>query len=54
VGKAFEVLVATFNKTKEDRDFIQQQVVPALQQQKNDPDADVRFFATRALHKAEL
>lgn len=52
VAKAFEVLATTFNGTGDGHAFIQQQVVPALQQQKNDPDADVRFFATRALLKA--
>jgi hypothetical protein len=26
--------------------------VPVLEQQKNDQDADVRYFAMRALHKA--
>lgn len=54
VAKSLEALATTFNKTTEGYEFIQQQVVPALQQQKSDPDADVRFFATRALQKAHL
>lgn len=52
VAKSFEILATTFNRTDEGRDFIQQQIIPALQQQKNDADADVRFFATQALFKA--
>lgn len=52
VAKSFEVLATTFNKSKDGFEFIEQQVVPALEQQKNDQDADVRYFATRALLKA--
>ncbi|KAG5651146.1 hypothetical protein H0H81_009718 [Sphagnurus paluster] len=53
VSKSLEVLATTFNTSKEGHDFIEQHVVPALEQQKNDQDADVRYFATRALHKAK-
>ncbi|KAG6857573.1 hypothetical protein H0H87_000172 [Tephrocybe sp. NHM501043] len=53
VAKSLEVLAITFNTTKEGHDFIEQQVIPALDQQKNDQDADVRYFATRALQKAQ-
>lgn len=53
VAKSLEVLAATFNNTSpEGHEFVQQQIVPVLDQQKNDQDADVRFFATRALQKA--
>ncbi|KNZ79549.1 Protein phosphatase PP2A regulatory subunit A, partial [Termitomyces sp. J132] len=54
VAKSLEVLATTLNSTKEGRDLIEQQVIPALEQQKNDQDADVRYFAARALHKAQL
>jgi serine/threonine-protein phosphatase 2A regulatory subunit A len=54
VAKSLEVLATTFNTSKEGHEFIEQQVIPALEQQKNDQDADVRYFATRALHKAQL
>jgi serine/threonine-protein phosphatase 2A regulatory subunit A len=52
VAKSLEVLATTFNSSQEGHEFIQQQVVPALEQQKNDQDADVRYFATRALQKS--
>ncbi|KAG6813780.1 hypothetical protein H0H92_007192 [Tricholoma furcatifolium] len=54
VAKALEVLASAFSGTKEGRDLIEQQVIPALEQQKNDQDADVRYFATRALQKAHV
>lgn len=52
VAKSLEVLATTFNSSPEGHEFVQQHVVPALEQQKTDQDADVRYFATRALHKA--
>ncbi|KAF9456375.1 armadillo-type protein [Collybia nuda] len=52
VAKSLEVLASTFNTSREGAEFVQQNVVPALEQQKNDQDADVRYFATRALQKA--
>ncbi|KAG5648000.1 hypothetical protein DXG03_007034 [Asterophora parasitica] len=54
VAKSLEILATTFNTSKEGHEFIEQQVVPALVQQKNDSDADVRYFATRALQKAQV
>lgn len=42
VSKALEILATTCGSTAEGREFIQQKVVPALEQQKNDVDADVR------------
>jgi serine/threonine-protein phosphatase 2A regulatory subunit A len=53
VAKSLEVLAATFNKSPEGYEFVQQQIVPVLDQQTNDQDADVRYFATRALQKAQ-
>jgi serine/threonine-protein phosphatase 2A regulatory subunit A len=52
VAKSLEVLAITFNTSPEGHEFVQQQIVPALDQQKNDQDADVRYFATRALQHA--
>ncbi|KAH7930981.1 ARM repeat-containing protein [Leucogyrophana mollusca] len=52
VAKSLEVLATTFGNTADGREFVQQRVVPALEQQKNDSDADVRYFSTRALQKA--
>jgi len=52
VAKSLEVLAATFNTSPEGYEFVQQQIVPVLDQQKSDQDADVRYFAARALQKA--
>ncbi|SJL05596.1 probable ser/thr protein phosphotase 2A regulatory subunit A [Armillaria ostoyae] len=50
VAKALEVLAATYNGTPEGR-LLVQRILPALEQLKNDQDADVRYFATRAYQK---
>lgn len=52
VAKSLEAMAAAFNSTPEGRQFIQEFILPALERQKNDPDADVRYFASRALQKA--
>ncbi|KAG9314371.1 hypothetical protein JVU11DRAFT_5165 [Chiua virens] len=52
VAKALEALATSFGDTPEGREFIQQKIFPVLEQQKNDGDADVRYFSTRALQKA--
>jgi serine/threonine-protein phosphatase 2A regulatory subunit A len=52
VSKSLEVLAATFGGTPEGRQFVQDWVMPTLERQKNDPDADVRYFANKALQKA--
>jgi serine/threonine-protein phosphatase 2A regulatory subunit A len=52
VAKSLEVVATTFGRTPEGHEIVQQKIVPALEQQKNDQDADVRYFAARALHKA--
>ncbi|KAI6162199.1 armadillo-type protein [Pisolithus thermaeus] len=52
VSKALEILATTLSSTAEGQEFIKQKVVPALEQQKNDADADVRYFSVRALQKA--
>lgn len=51
VAKALEVLATTYSKAPEGRQLVQSKIVPVLEKMKNDPDADVRYFATRALQK---
>jgi len=45
-------MVPMFDSTSGGSQFIQEFILPALERQKNDPDADVRYFASRALQKA--
>ena len=52
VAKALEVMAATFGNSAEGRSFVQDWIKPTLERQLNDPDADVRYFASRALQKA--
>ncbi|KAJ6575125.1 armadillo-type protein [Mycena capillaripes] len=52
VAKSLEVLAITYGVTPAGHEFVQTRIVPALEQQKNDQDADVRYFAARALQKA--
>lgn len=52
VAKALEVLASSFWDAPGGKEFVKQKVIPILEQQKNDGDADVRYFSTRALQKA--
>ncbi|KAJ3719921.1 Ser/Thr protein phosphatase 2A regulatory subunit A [Lentinula raphanica] len=52
VAKSLEVLATAFGNTPEGKAFVRQRIIPVLEQQKNDQDADVRYFAARALQKA--
>jgi serine/threonine-protein phosphatase 2A regulatory subunit A len=52
VSKSLEVLAITFGPVPAGRELVQQKIIPVLEQQKNDQDADVRYFATRAMQKA--
>ena len=52
VSKSLEVLATTFGSTAEGRQLVRQKIAPVLDSQKNDQDADVRFFASKALQKA--
>ncbi|KAH0838309.1 armadillo-type protein [Lanmaoa asiatica] len=52
VAKALEVLAISFGDTPEGKDFVGLKIIPVLEQQKNDGDADVRYFSARALQKA--
>ncbi|KAF5390253.1 hypothetical protein D9757_002913 [Collybiopsis confluens] len=54
VAKSLEVLATTYGNTPEGKAFVQQRIIPVLEQQKNDQDADVRYFAARALQKAAM
>jgi serine/threonine-protein phosphatase 2A regulatory subunit A len=52
VAKSLEVLAITYGTTPAGSEFVRQRIVPALEHQQNDQDADVRYFAARALQKA--
>jgi len=52
VGKALGVIAESQSKTPEGVQFVKEWVVPALERQKQDTDADVRYYATRSLQKA--
>jgi serine/threonine-protein phosphatase 2A regulatory subunit A len=52
VAKSLETLSSVFSADAQGTEFVRQKVIPALEQQKNDQDADVRYFAARALQKA--
>lgn len=49
VAKAFEVLASVLNQTAQGRELTQSRIVPGLEKLKDDTDADVRFFAQKAL-----
>jgi hypothetical protein len=52
VAKSLEVIAQTLGKLPEGPDVSQQRIVPAVESLKNDSDADVRYFANRALQQA--
>jgi len=52
VAKSLEALASTFGTSSEGKELVRQRIIPVLEQQKNDQDADVRYFAARALQKA--
>lgn len=52
VAKALEVMANAFGNSSEGRAFIHDWIAPTLERQKNDQDADVRYFANRALQRA--
>jgi serine/threonine-protein phosphatase 2A regulatory subunit A len=51
VAKALEVMASSFGDSPEGRIFVQDWIAPTLERQQNDQDADVRYFANRALQK---
>lgn len=52
VAKALEVMANSFGDSPEGRKFVKDWIAPTLERQQNDQDADVRYFANRALQKA--
>jgi serine/threonine-protein phosphatase 2A regulatory subunit A len=52
VAKALEVMASAFGNSPEGHAFVQDWIAPTLERQKNDQDADVRYFANRALQRA--
>ena len=53
VAKALEIIATSVGDAPEGVQLVQQKIAPVLEALKNDQDADVRFFATRALGKAQ-
>lgn len=51
VAKCLEVLATTFGEQPDGRQLVRQRIAPVLDSQKNDQDADVRYFASKALQK---
>jgi serine/threonine-protein phosphatase 2A regulatory subunit A len=49
VAKAFEVLASVLNQTPQGRELTQSRIAPGLEKLKDDTDADVRYFAQKAL-----
>jgi len=51
VAKSLEVLADTISVSADGKEIARTRIVSALEQLKNDPDADVRYFASRAAEK---
>lgn len=51
VAKSLEVVATTLSQSAEGQALSEDRIVPSLRGLLNDPDADVRYFATRALEK---
>ncbi|MCO5549546.1 hypothetical protein L7F22_003018 [Adiantum nelumboides] len=49
VAKSFEVLAQVLNETPEGKAVIKSKILPGLEKLKDDQDADVRFFAQKAM-----
>ena len=52
VAKSLEVVSITINDNPEGLELSKKQIVPAIEVLRNDADADVRYFANKALLKA--
>lgn len=52
VAKSLEVIAGTINDSPEGRELSQKEILPAVETLRSDSDADVRYFANRALLKA--
>ena len=53
VAKSLEVLATTYGATPQGRQMVQTRILPKLEVQKNDGDADVRYFAARAIQNTQ-
>lgn len=53
VAKALEVLASVLQNDAAGQEVVQQEIIPALQRLQEDSDADVRYFATRAMERTE-
>jgi serine/threonine-protein phosphatase 2A regulatory subunit A len=53
VAKSLEVLATNFGTTPEGKQLVLQKILPKLEAQKNDADADVRYFAARAIQNTQ-
>ncbi|PAV22400.1 ARM repeat-containing [Pyrrhoderma noxium] len=51
VAKSLEVVATTYGTIPEGQALAKEKIVPAVQSLQNDPDADVRYFANRALER---
>lgn len=54
VAKSFEVLAKVLNQSAEGKAAIQNKVLPGLEKLKEDQDADVRFFAQKAIEADDI
>lgn len=53
VAKALETMAVTLAPSSEGRQLIEADIVPALNKMQEDSDADVRYFATRAMEQTQ-
>ena len=53
VAKALETVATSFGDSAEGAQVVHLKIAPVLEALKGDPDADVRFFAGRALQKTQ-
>ena len=51
VAKSMEVVASTYGSTPEGQELSKEKIIPALKHLQEDGDADVRYFATRALER---
>ncbi|THH06108.1 hypothetical protein EW145_g4319 [Phellinidium pouzarii] len=51
VAKSLEVVATTYGSVPEGQSLAKEKIMPAVQSLQNDPDADVRYFAGRALER---
>ena len=54
VAKGLEAIAVAYVPAPEGKTFVQQRIIPVLEQMRGDPDADVRYFASRAFQRAQV